>query len=126
VRPAACVFTAGRGWMPVGRLLACAAILAGVGAGICWHGLTGSGGSRWALGRAEVTVPPRWEGGTDPDLPRHPPRSQTWMIADGILEAAQDLRVGHLMADKVRKTYSHVAASSRPVSWNVFRQRCEA
>jgi hypothetical protein len=48
------------------------------------------------------------------------------MIADGILEAAQDLRVGHLMADKVRKTYSHVAASSRPVSWNVFRQRCEA
>jgi integrase len=36
---------------------------------------------------------------------------KTWMIADGIPEAAQDLRLGHLMPDKVRKTYSHVAAS---------------
>lgn len=36
---------------------------------------------------------------------------KTWMIADGIPDAAQDLRLGHLMPDKVRKTYSHVAAS---------------
>jgi hypothetical protein len=33
------------------------------------------------------------------------------MIADGISEAAQDLRLGHLMPDKVRRTYFHVAAS---------------
>jgi hypothetical protein len=33
------------------------------------------------------------------------------MIADGIPEVGQDLRLGHLMPDKVRKTYSHIAAS---------------
>src|SRR5207253_1869805 len=36
---------------------------------------------------------------------------KTWMIADGIPEIDQALRLGHVLPDKVRETYSHVAAS---------------
>jgi integrase len=58
--------------------------------------------------RAQVPLQP-----AKPGLTFHGARHshKTWMIADGIPEAAQDLRLGHLMPDKVRKTYSHVAAS---------------
>ncbi|SES36420.1 tyrosine-type recombinase/integrase [Actinokineospora terrae] len=34
---------------------------------------------------------------------------KTWMIEDGIPEIAQALRLGHVLEDKVRETYSHVA-----------------
>jgi integrase len=34
---------------------------------------------------------------------------KTWMIADGIPEIAQALRLGHVLKDKVQQTYSHVA-----------------
>jgi integrase len=50
---------------------------------------------------------------------------KTWMIADGIPEAAQDLRLGHLMPDKVRKTYSHVAASVETRLLACLQQRWE-
>lgn len=36
---------------------------------------------------------------------------KTWMIADGIPEIAQALRLGHVLKDKVQQTYSHVAVS---------------
>ena len=36
---------------------------------------------------------------------------KTWMIEDAIPEIAQALRLGHVMEDKVRQTYSHVAAA---------------
>ncbi|MEV6608872.1 tyrosine-type recombinase/integrase [Kutzneria sp. NPDC051319] len=36
---------------------------------------------------------------------------KTWMIEDAIPEIAQALRLGHVMGDKVRETYSHVAAA---------------
>lgn len=36
---------------------------------------------------------------------------KTWMIDDGIAEIAQSLRLGHILGDKVRETYSHVAAA---------------
>ncbi|KAA2262867.1 tyrosine-type recombinase/integrase [Solihabitans fulvus] len=36
---------------------------------------------------------------------------KTWMIEDAIAEIAQALRLGHVMGDKVRETYSHVAAT---------------
>lgn len=35
---------------------------------------------------------------------------KTWMIADGIPEIAQALRLGHVLKDKIQQTYSHVAA----------------
>ncbi|MFI9388439.1 hypothetical protein [Kutzneria sp. NPDC052558] len=35
----------------------------------------------------------------------------TWMIEDAIPEIAQALRLGHIMEDRVRETYSHVAAA---------------
>jgi integrase len=50
---------------------------------------------------------------------------KTWMIADGIPEAAQDLRLGHLMPDKVRKTYSHVAASVESRLLDCLQERWE-
>ncbi|GLY71688.1 tyrosine-type recombinase/integrase [Amycolatopsis taiwanensis] len=34
---------------------------------------------------------------------------KTWMIDDGVPEIAQALRLGHVLADKVQETYSHVA-----------------
>ncbi|WNV82600.1 tyrosine-type recombinase/integrase [Umezawaea sp. Da 62-37] len=34
---------------------------------------------------------------------------KTWMIADGIPEIAQSLRLGHILRDPVQRTYSHVA-----------------
>jgi integrase len=34
---------------------------------------------------------------------------KTWMIADGIPEIAQSLRLGHTLPDKIQQTYSHVA-----------------
>lgn len=36
---------------------------------------------------------------------------KTWMIDDGIPEIAQGLRLGHVLKDKVRETYSHVATA---------------
>jgi len=36
---------------------------------------------------------------------------KTWMIEDAIPEIAQALRLGHIMEDRVRETYSHVAAT---------------
>jgi hypothetical protein len=44
-------------------------------------------------------------------LPHHGLRCshKTWMIADGIPEIAQALRLGHVLKDKVQQTYSHVA-----------------
>ncbi|MFI5614088.1 hypothetical protein [Amycolatopsis sp. NPDC051903] len=36
---------------------------------------------------------------------------KTWMIADGIPEIAQALRLGHELKDKVQETYSHVAVA---------------
>lgn len=50
---------------------------------------------------------------------------KTWMIADGIPEAAQDLRLGHLMPDKVRKTYSHVADSVETRLLDYLQERWE-
>jgi integrase len=34
---------------------------------------------------------------------------KTWMIDDAVPEIAQALRLGHVLADKVQETYSHVA-----------------
>jgi integrase len=34
---------------------------------------------------------------------------KTWMIADGIPEVAQSRRLGHILADHIQETYSHVA-----------------
>ncbi|WP_034274322.1 tyrosine-type recombinase/integrase [Haloechinothrix halophila] len=34
---------------------------------------------------------------------------KTWMIADGIPEIAQSVRLGHVLKDKIQRTYSHVA-----------------
>lgn len=34
---------------------------------------------------------------------------KTWMIADGVPEVAQAARLGHIIKDKVRRTYSHIA-----------------
>jgi integrase len=50
---------------------------------------------------------------------------KTWMIADGIPDAAQDLRLGHLMPDKVRKTYSHVAPSVEARLLECLQERWE-
>jgi integrase len=81
-----------------------------------WH--RRSNFSRRAMRPAADGTPPRTRAQVHlqpakPGLTFHGARHghKTWMIADGIPEAAQDLRLGHLMADKVRKTYSHVAAS---------------
>ena len=35
---------------------------------------------------------------------------KTWMIADNVPEIAQARRLGHILDDKIRQTYSHVAA----------------
>jgi len=35
---------------------------------------------------------------------------KTWMIADGVPEVAQSLRLGHILGDRIQETYSHVAA----------------
>ena len=35
---------------------------------------------------------------------------KTWMIADGVPEVAQARRLGHILGDRIRETYSHVAA----------------
>ena len=35
---------------------------------------------------------------------------KTWMIADDVPEVAQSRRLGHILDDKIRQTYSHVAA----------------
>ena len=35
---------------------------------------------------------------------------KTWMIADNVPEIAQSRRLGHILADKIQQTYSHVAA----------------
>jgi integrase len=50
---------------------------------------------------------------------------KTWMIADAIPEAAQDLRLGHLMPDKVRKTYSHIAPSVEARLLECLQERWE-
>ena len=36
---------------------------------------------------------------------------KTWMIEDAIPEIAQALRLGHIMEDRVRETYSHIATT---------------
>ncbi|MEU3628900.1 multidrug DMT transporter permease [Amycolatopsis coloradensis] len=36
---------------------------------------------------------------------------KTWMISDGVPQVAQSLRLGHVLADKVEETYSHVASA---------------
>jgi integrase len=36
--------------------------------------------------------------------------NKTWMIADNVPEIAQCLRLGHVLKDKVQRTYSHVAS----------------
>ena len=35
---------------------------------------------------------------------------KTWMIADNVPAIAQARRLGHILDDKIRRTYSHVAA----------------
>jgi integrase len=60
------------------------------------------------LPRPEVRLEPIRRGLTFHGL-RH--SHKTWLIDDGIPEIAQALRLGHVMADKVQETYSHVATT---------------
>jgi integrase len=50
--------------------------------------------------------------GVKPGLTFHGLRHshKTWMIADNVPEIAQARRLGHILEDKIRQTYSHVAA----------------
>ena len=57
--------------------------------------------------RATVRVAPVKPGLTFHGL-RH--GHKTWMIADGVPEVAQARRLGHILGDRIRETYSHVAA----------------
>ncbi|WP_410603761.1 hypothetical protein [Amycolatopsis sp. lyj-90] len=36
---------------------------------------------------------------------------KTWLISDGVPRVAQSPRLGHVLADKVEETYSHVASA---------------
>ena len=60
------------------------------------------------LDNPEIRLQPAAPGLTFHGL-RH--SHKTWMIEDAIPEIAQALRLGHVMGDKVRETYSHVAAA---------------
>jgi len=57
--------------------------------------------------RATVALSPVKPGLTFHGL-RH--GHKTWMIADGVPEVAQARRLGHILGDRIRETYSHVAA----------------
>ncbi|WP_185845632.1 tyrosine-type recombinase/integrase [Kibdelosporangium aridum] len=55
--------------------------------------------------------PPVWVHPVVPGLTFHQLRHshKTWLIADGIPEVAQALRLGHIVEDEVKRVYSHVA-----------------
>lgn len=59
-----------------------------------------------AVAKPRIRVFPACPGLTFHGL-RH--SHKTWMITDGIPEIAQAVRLGHVLKDKVRETYSHVA-----------------
>lgn len=50
---------------------------------------------------------------------------KTWMITDGIPEIAQAVRLGHVLKDKVRQTYSHVADEVEARLLDNLQQRWE-
>ncbi|WP_116046415.1 tyrosine-type recombinase/integrase [Amycolatopsis palatopharyngis] len=66
-----------------------------------------------ADGNTHITNPAHRLHPIKPGLTFHGLRHshKTWLIDDGVPEIAQALRLGHVLADKVQQTYSHVATA---------------